>query len=100
VTPSRFRMYYGNEACGAEVQIRAGRRGIRLMFVQPVQPTKNAYVERFNRTVRHGLPDERPFDSNDYAQQTATDRLWRYNKEWPGMTVRGIAPNQELASAA
>ena len=70
------------------------------MFIQPGKPTQNAYVERFNRTVRREWLDEHLFESVDHAQQTATQWLWLYNNERPNMAIRGITPKQELAQAA
>jgi len=66
------------------------------MFIQPGKPTQNAYVERFNRTVRHEWLDEHLSESVDHVQQTATDWLWRYNNEWPNMANVGITPIQKL----
>jgi putative transposase len=70
------------------------------MFIQQGKPTQNAYVERFNRTVRHEWLDEHLFESVDYAQQTATQWLWLYNNERPNMAIGGITPKQKLAQAA
>jgi putative transposase len=70
------------------------------MFIQPGKPTQNAYVERFNRTVRLEWLDEHLFESVDHAQQTATQWLWLYNNERPNMTIGGITPKQKLAQAA
>lgn len=98
--PKVIRSDNGSEMCSAEFQSWAERRGIRLLFIQPGKPTQNAYVERFNRTVRHEWLDEHLFDSIDHAQRTATDWLWRYNNERPNMAIGGITPNQKLALAA
>ena len=70
------------------------------MFIQPGKPTQNAYVERFNRTVRHEWLDEHLFESVDHAQQTTTQWLWLYNNERPNMAIGGITPKQKLAQAA
>ena len=78
----------------------AARRGIQLLFIQPGKPTQNAFIERFNRTVRHEWLDEHLFESIEHAQQTATQWLWRYNHERPNMALGGITPNQMLANAA
>ncbi len=70
------------------------------MAIQPGKPTQNAYVEQFNRTVRHEWLDEHLFESIEHAQQTATDWLWRYNNDRPNMALGGITPKQKLALAA
>ena len=78
----------------------AGKRRIALDYIQPGKPQQNAYVERFNRTVRHEWLDQHLFESVDHAQQTATEWLWRYNTERPNMAIGGITPYQKLAQAA
>ena len=98
--PKVIRSDNGSEMRSAEFQTWAQKRRIRLLFIQPGKPTQNAYVERFNRTVRHEWLDEHLFDSVDHAQQTATDWLWRYNNERPNMANGGITPIQKLKLAA
>ncbi len=98
--PKVIRSDNGSEMCSAEFQGWAGKRGIRLLFIQPGRPTQNAYVERFNRTVRHEWLDEHLFESIEHAQQTATEWLWRYNNERPNMALGGITPRQQLVRAA
>ena len=98
--PQVIRCDNGSEMCSGEFQAWAKKRGVRLQFIQPGKPTQNAYVERFNRTVRHEWLDEHLFDSIDHAQRTATEWLWRYNNERPNMALGGITPNQKLALAA
>lgn len=98
--PKMIRSDNGSEMCSGEFQAWAKKRHIHLQFIQPGKPTQNAYVERFNRTVRHEWLDEHIFDSIDHAQRTATDWLWRYNNERPHMALGGITPRQKLAQAA
>ena len=98
--PKAIRSDNGSEMRSAEFQTWAQKRGIRLMIIQPGKPTQNAYVERFNRTVRHKCLDEHLFESVDHAQRTATDWLWRYNNERPNMANGGITPIQKLKLAA
>jgi putative transposase len=98
--PGTIRSDNGSEMRSGEYQTWAKNRGIQLLFIQPGKPTQNAYVERFNRTVRHEWLGEHLFDSIDHAQQTATDWLWRYNNERPHMALGGFTPKQKLAKAA
>ena len=43
-------------------------KGIRLEKIQPGHPEQNAYVERFNRTVRYDLLGQELFDSIERVQ--------------------------------
>lgn len=88
--PKIIRCDNGSEMQSGVFQTWAETRGIRVLFIQPGKPTQNAYVERFNRTVRHEWLDEHLFDSIEHAQLTATQWLWRYNNERPNMAIGGI----------
>ena len=76
------------------------RRGIRLEYIQPGKPQQNAYVERFNRTVRYEWLSKYHWDSLNQVQQAATEWMWSYNYERPNMALGGITPKQRLAMAA
>ena len=96
--PVAIRSDNGSEMCSGEFQNWAERRGIRLLFIQPGKPTQNAYVERWNRTVRHEWLDQHLFEDIEQARQTATEWLWTYNNERPNMAIGGITPIQKLAA--
>ncbi|MEZ9919079.1 transposase, partial [Vibrio breoganii] len=51
--------------------------------IQPGNPQQNAYVERFNRTVRFSWVSKYLFDSIAEVQDKATRWLWFYNHERP-----------------
>jgi putative transposase len=74
-------------------------RGIRLDYIQPGKPQQNAYVERYNRTVRHEWLDMHEFETIEEAQMTATQWLWTYNNERPNMALGGITPAMKMAEA-
>jgi putative transposase len=93
-------MYYGSEYISASLATWAQRRGIHLDFIQPGKPQQNAYVERYNRTVRYDWLAHYLFDSIEEVQEFATRWLWTYNHERPNMAIGGITPKQKLASAA
>lgn len=70
------------------------------LFSDPPHTQQNAYVERYNRTVRHEWLDLYIFETIEEAQQIATDWLWTYNNERPNMGIGGITPAQKLKMAA
>ncbi|KRA51524.1 transposase [Pseudoxanthomonas sp. Root630] len=78
----------------------AERQGIRIEHIQPGKPQQNAYVERYNRTVRYAWLARTLFDSIEQVQDKATRWLWTYNHERPNMALGGITPMQKLALAA
>ena len=55
-----------------------------------------AYIERYNRTVRHEWLDE----SIEEAQDHATHWLWTYNNDRPNMGIGGITNARKLKIAA
>jgi len=78
----------------------AEKHGIRLEFIQPGNPQQNAYIERYNRTVRYDWLEQYLFDSIEEVQDHATKWLWTYNNERPNMAIGGITPAMKLAQAA
>ena len=59
----------------------------------------NAYIERYNRTVRHEWLDMHVFESVAQAQQLATEWLWLYNNERPNTAIGGVPPRSLLKAA-
>jgi len=82
------------------IQNWAARRGIRIEYIQPGKPQQNAYVERFNRTVRYEWLSQYYWESLEEVQDFATRWMWLYNHERPNMALGGITPKQRLAMAA
>lgn len=63
-------------------------------------PQQNAYVERYNRTVRYGWLNQQFFESIEQVQNSATCWLWTYNHERQNVALGGITPMQKPALAA
>ena len=78
----------------------AQKQGVRLEHIQPGNPQQNAYIERYNRTVRYDWLAHYLFESIAQVQKHATQWLWSYNNERPNMALGGITPKQKLALAA
>lgn len=69
-----------------------------MEHIQPGKPQQNAYIERYNRTVRYDWLAQYLFDSIEEVQEHATRWLWTYNNERPNMALGGITPKQRLAA--
>jgi putative transposase len=98
--PSVIRCDNGPEYISGLLQAWAEKRGIRLEYIQPGKPQQNAYIERYNRTVRYDWLGQYLFDTIEEVQDFATRWLWTYNHERPNMGLGGITPNQKLALVA
>ena len=98
--PDAIRIDNGPEYISATLQIWAAQCGIELMYIQPGKPQQNAYVERYNRTVRQEWLGRYLFDTLEQVQDHVTRWLWTYNNERPNMGIGGITPAQKLKQAA
>jgi putative transposase len=94
--PKAIRCDNGPEYISHALAKWAKKHDIILMFIQPGNPQQNAYVERYNRTVRYDWLSQHIFASIEAAQASATQWLWTYNNERPNMAIGGITPAQKL----
>lgn len=62
-------------------------------------PQQNAYIERYNRTVRYDWLNQYLFRGIEEVQDYATSWLWEYNNERPNMGIGGITPKQKIKMA-
>lgn len=98
--PENIRCDNGPEYISNSLAKWAKNNDINLSFIQPGNPQQNAYVERYNRTVRHEWLEMNEFKSIQHAQEEATKWLWTYNNERPNMAIGGITPAMKLANTA
>jgi len=90
----------GPEYISQALKSWARKRGILLQYIQSGKPQQNAYIERYNRTVRYDWLNQYLFDSIASVQDYATRWLWTYNNGRPNMALGGITPKQKLELAA
>ncbi len=98
--PKAIRCDNGPEYISGAVASWAKQHGIQLKYIQPGNPQQNAYIERYNRTVRYDWLSQYLFESIEEVQDFATRWLWTYNNERPNMAIGGITPKQKLAMVA
>lgn len=98
--PDAIRCDNGPEYISETLKSWAEQQSIRIDYIQPGNPQQNAYVERYNRTVRYEWLAQYLFESIAQVQDFAERWLWTYNHERPNMAIGGITPKQKLALAA
>ena len=98
--PQVIRCDNGPGNISATLQDWARGWGIQIEYIQPGKPQQNAYVERFNRTVRYECLSQYCWSSIEEVQDFATKWMWSYNHDRPNMALGGFTPKQHLAMAA
>jgi len=98
--PLVIRCDNGPENISGAIQNWAEDAGIDFQYIQPGKPQQNAYVERFNRTVRYEWLSQYYWQDLDEVRDHATRWIWSYNHERSNMALGGITPKQRLAMAA
>ncbi len=93
-------MYYGPELVSSRLMEWAAKHQIYIQHIQPGKPQQNAYVERFNRTVRYEWLSQYYWQSIDEVQMFATQWMYKYNHQRPNMALGGITPKQRLVMTA
>lgn len=98
--PGTIRVDNGPEYISETLRKWAEKHKMTIQHIQPGQPQQNAYVERYNRTVRHEWLDLYSFETIAEAQNIATDWMWTYNNERPNVGIGGITLAPKLKMAA
>jgi transposase InsO family protein len=80
----------GQEYISETIKTWAAKHGIEIAFIQPGQAQQNAYVERYNRTVRydwlaHHFPGRDPGLCHtlvmDIQSRPAIHATWRHHAD-------------------
>lgn len=98
--PAAIRCDNGPENISGALQRWAEQRHIQMAYIQPGKPQQNAYVERFNRTVRYEWLSQYYWSDLEEVQLFATQWMYDYNHDRPNMALGGFTPKQRLAMAA
>jgi putative transposase len=98
--PQVIRVDIGPEYISGKLMERAEKRNIQPGYIQPGKPQQNAFIERYNRTVRGEWLGQYILETIEEAQDQATEWLWAYNNERPNMGIGGMTPAIKLKTAA
>ena len=75
-------------------------RTLKQIIAWRGKPQQNAYVERFNRTVRYEWLSQYYWSSIEEVQDFATQWLWCYKNDRSNMALGCFTPKQHLAMTA
>ena len=98
--PVQIRCDNGPEYISNALKDWAEQQSINLSYIEPGNPQQNAYVERFNRTMRYDWLNQELFDNLERVRVQAENWLYHYNHKRPNMGNGGFTPIQKLNQAA
>ena len=97
--PQVVRTDNGKEFCGKAMVTWAYERGVQLRLIQPGKPNQNAYIERFNRTMRSELLDQHLFVRLDDVREAAYWWMQQYNEDRSHESLGDMTPSEYAQSA-
>lgn len=92
--PQFIRSDNGPEFRAALLQEWAKEQGIRWEFIQPGKPAQNAFIERFNGTLREEVLDQHSFRSIVQARHTTAAWKTIYNEERTHSSLGKLPPSE------
>lgn len=97
--PQILRTDNGPEFLGEAFTQWAKHAGMAIQYIQPGKPNQNAYIERFNRTMRNELLDQHLFVRLEDVREASYWWMLEYNEERPHDSLGDLTP-VEFAIAA
>lgn len=97
--PTVLRVDNGPEFLGEEFVNWAKNHGMAIQYIQPGKTNQNAYIERFNRTLREEVLDQHLFLRLDDVREAAWWWMIEYNEQRPHDALGGLTPAEVLQSA-
>ena len=72
--------------------ISSKEKGILLIFIEPGEPTQNAYIERFNGTFRRDVLNAYVFKSIKEVDEITSKWIIDYNYNIPHQSLKNKTP--------
>jgi len=98
--PDQVKCDNGPEYISNALKDWALEQDIAISYIEPGNPQQNAYVERYNRTMRYDWLNQELFTTLAQVREQAEHWLYHYNNERPNMGNGGFMPMQKLFHAA
>lgn len=90
--PSKIRMDNGPEFISHKLEEWAKENGVDLLFIQPGEPTQNAYIERCNGSIRRELLNAYIFNSLNEVREKTEEWMTDYNYHRPHQALSFKSP--------
>lgn len=92
--PAMIRVDNGPELISIKLDLWCRENGVTLAFIQPGKPTQNAFIERFNRTVRTEVLNAYVFKSIREVRERMDEFILDYNHHRPHEGLGNRTPVQ------
>lgn len=90
--PLQIRVDNGPELISSKLTAWCETHRVKLHHIQPGKPTQNAYIERFNRTLRNEVLDAHIFHSLSQVRDIIHHWMTAYNEERPHDGLGNLPP--------
>ena len=98
--PQVLRVDNGPEFLGETFTAWARDNGMAIQYIQPGKPNQNAYIERFNRTLREEILDAWLFARLDDVREAVRWWMIEYNEERPHDALDDLTSMEYVANQA
>lgn len=92
--PHVVRMDNGPEFIASIARDWSEAHGIRFHYIQPGKPTQNAYIERFNGSMRRGVLDAHIFEDIHQLRDRIDQWTFDYNHYRPHESLKNLPPKK------
>ena len=96
--PQMIRVDNGPEFISHKLDYWCKEHNVHLAFIQPGEPTQNAFIERLNGSIRRELLNAYVFKSISEVRQKAEDWMSDYNTNRPHKSLNYQTPLQIKAN--
>ena len=90
--PDQIRVDNGPELVSSKLEAWCDQNGVSLRHIEKGALTRNAYIERFNRSFRYEVLDAHLFASLDQVRDIAHEWMVAHNQERPHKSLGNLPP--------